>query len=351
MSQRPVINLLVLICGFAASAQAIDYSDAPVWDRASAMAAVRSVDIEPAVFEISNISTLADATTTLNRLRGIETRGDWPLPAREAAIYQFTRSLAEFPRDAVAVEIMQHLLTYQARTLVPHEEHSEAAVPLFNIRAAASGVQNGWQRAESAAEAGVLLGQNPQALVSAFLRSASYTTRAGYLDALRHADMADIRAVQSVALENLRDAPELTRLVGVTATISGDTDAARQLLIHGEGEGLVSALKSIGDGLPRTKAAGLLVIAIQQAPASNASLAIAAWWPLLRHEPAVRELLLDTLADPSLGSAAALALAKSPDIQTIKALQDKAAGDSIAAQRARMALDINRDLLAREMQP
>ena len=75
------------------------------------MAAVRSVNIDAAVYEISNISSLADSETTLTKLKNIETRSDWPLPAREAAIHQFTRSLAELPRAAVAVEIMQQVRT------------------------------------------------------------------------------------------------------------------------------------------------------------------------------------------------------------------------------------------------
>ncbi len=62
----------------------------------------------------------------------------------------------------------------------------------------------------------------------------------------------------------------------------------------------------------------MLIYAIHQAPADNAALAIAAWWPRLRHEAAIRDLLVDKLADPALGAAAALALAQSPDIQTIK---------------------------------
>ena len=57
------------------------------------------------------------------------------------------------------------------------------------------------------------------------------------------------------------------------------------------------------------------------------------------------------LADPELGASAALALAQSPDIQTIKALQDAAKGDSAAARYAQMALDLNRAGLIAEVQP
>jgi len=43
-------------------------------------------------------------------------------------------------------------------------------------------------------------------------------------------------------------------------------------------------------------------------------------------------------------------LAQSPDIQTIKVLQDIAGGNSIAARRAQMALTMNRDRLIGEVQ-
>jgi hypothetical protein len=70
----------------------------------------------------------------------------------------------------------------------------------------------------------------------------------------------------------------------------------------------------------------------------------------LKHEAVIRDLLVEKLADPALGGAAALALAQSPDIQTIKILQDTANGETLEARRAQMALDINRDRLVGEVQ-
>lgn len=345
--------LVTIFCLFVVTNTAVAANHAPStqWDRSSAMAAARSVNIDKAVYEIGNVSSLADGEATLRQLKLLETRDDWPQPAREAALYEFTRSLAGLPREAVAVEVMQHLQNYRAQTLVPHEDHGNTLVPLFNIRGAATGIENGWRRMEFTADAVELLKTDPNRLVSGYMESVDHNRRSGYLDALPLADIVDVTAVQGSALEQFEENPGLTRLIGTTAVITGDIIAAQQLLISGRGAGLAAALRQLDESLPASETAALLIYAIQNAPASNASLAIATWWPRLRHEADIRDLLVDKLADPALGASAALALAQSPDMQTIKALQDIASGNSTAARRAQMALDINRDLLAGEVRP
>ena len=351
MRKHTVFFVLYFICSLAQSAIANQQSPGMQWDRNSAMAAVRSVNIDAAVYAIGGISSLSDGNNTLGKLRNLETRSDWPVPAREAAVYQFTRSLAELPRRAVATEVMQHLLNYQAQTLVPHEDHGDAYIPLFNIRGAAAGVENGWQRAEYSAEAETLLGTNPAALVSAYAKSANHNQRSAYLDTLQHADISTVWEVQSAALEQIDRASALTPVLGITTAITNDTFAIQQLLTNGGGAGLSSALVVLDQQLPHSETAALLTFAIQQAPAGNASLAIAAWWPRLRHDSRMRDLLVAILVDPALGASAALALAQSPDIQTIKMLQDTASGDSASARRAQMALDVNRAGLIGGLRP
>jgi hypothetical protein len=342
---------LLFICFFVQAAFA-NKPDTPArFEHSSAMASVRSVDIDRAVYEIGDISSLADGEITLSRLSDIETRSDWSLPAREAVIYQFTQSLVDLPRDAVAEEVMQHLRNYQPRALVPHEDHGDALVPLFNIRAAAAGIENGWQRKEYAVEASGLLEADPESLVAIYNKSANHNQRSAILETLQYANLANVVMVQNTALALLDQAPALTPLIGVTAVITADTFAVQQLLVNGRGAGLSSALVQVGKRLQYSETANLLVFAVQQAPAVNATLAISAWWPGLRHDADTRDLMTALLADPELGASAALALAQSPDMQTIKVLLDTAAIDSVAGRRARMALDINRDRLVGEHQP
>jgi len=234
---------------------------------------------------------------------------------------------------------------------VPDEDHPNTLVPLFNISAAATGVDNGWQRKAFSVEAMELIRTDPAMLVSAYLESGDRNRRAGYLDTLRQAGLDDIAAVQQAALTAFAHAPELTPLVGLTAVATADSPTVRQLLLHGDGEGLSAALRELDQRLPPLALQGLLTFAVEEAPPVNAALAIAAWWPSMRHVSDLRDLLVEKLADPELGSASALALATDPDIQTIRALQLTAKGDTVAARRARMALDINREQLTGGMRP
>ena len=349
MRKQLTLISLCFICSFAQSA--IADRPATQWDRGSAMAAVRTINIEEAVDEISNIYLLIDKESALNELRNIENRSDWPLPAREAVIFQFTRSLADLPRAAVSTAVMQHLQNYQARILVPHEDHGDVYVPLFNIRAAATGVENTWQRVEFALEADKLLNSNPAALVAGYVDSSNHNQRSAYLDSLQHADLAAVVTVQDIVLQQIDEMSVLTPVLGTTTAITQDILAIKQLLTNGQGVGLSSALKQLNLQLPLSDTAALLQFSIHQAPASNATLAIAAWWPRLSHEADIRDLMVEILADPALGASAALALAQNPDIQTIKTLQDTARGDSVAARRAQMALDVNRARLIGEVRP
>ena len=321
------------------------------WDRNSATAAIHSVDINAAVDSLSNIAPLADGQYMVEQLNQVENRADWPLPAREAAIYQFTQSLANFPPDAVSDDVMEYLKNYQVKTLVPHEDHPTAYMPLFNIRAAATGVENGWAMQAFAFDAQALLGSDPQKLVSGFEKASNINQRRATLEVLGAAHMAEAIAVQNAALERLAESPAMTQLLAVAVTITHDSAAVERLLLDGRGAGLSRAFATIAETLSLAEISELLAFAISRAPAGNATIAMAAWAPIVQHEPGTRDLLIASLADPELGASAALIMARQPDIQTIKILQDTASGDSIAAKRAQMALDLNRDRLIGEERP
>jgi hypothetical protein len=338
---RKILLIVSLLCGVALQALAAA-PGSEYWQRDAALAAARSIGLEQAVREVGDVATLADATAALERLQDLETRPDWPLPAREAALHRFTRSLADLPGDAVAVEVIRHLRTYRARTLVPHDEHPGAWVPLFNIRAAAMGVENTWRREDAASRAALALLDNPPALVDLYARAAGNVQRHGYLEALEFAGIAAVTEVQDEAMQRLASQPALSPLLAAAAAMTGNRQAVEELLVHGRGAGMAAALERFARDAGSDELAGLFEFTVLEAPTPNASLAIAAWWPRLRHDARAREIMLGLLGDAELGSSAALALSRQPDVPTIKALKDMAAGDTRAARQAGRALDLNR---------
>jgi hypothetical protein len=253
-----LFGFLVIGLGFAAPALTSDLEGTEYWDRTNAIAVVQSVKFNAAVLEISDLSSLADGENTVSQLAALANRADWPLPVREAALFQFARSLAELPADAVAHEVIHYLRNYQAKALVPHEEYPQAYIPLFNIRGAISGVTNGWQRQQHARFATILVNTDPEKLVADFAKSSNPNQKAGYLDALRFASMATVISVQDIALEQLEATPGLSPIIALTAVITTDLTAIEQLLLKAQGAGLSAALNELEEQLTPNDTASLL---------------------------------------------------------------------------------------------
>jgi hypothetical protein len=349
LSRKSCLTLVLLIAIHAstASAQLLEQESATeVWDRSSAMASLHSVDFKTAVDDLINAASLADGDNTIQSLISLSRRNDWPQPAREAALLQFTRSLATRSSQSVDPDILQYLSEYQTQVMVFGEHGSEQ--PLFNIRAAAAGVENGWLRIDSARQASLILNESPGNWLAMFSTALHPAQRSGYLDALQEADPATILAVQNQSLQLPGDSPELTAVLAATIFLTNDPATAQWLLLSGKGAPLAPALNKLSVTFSIDELARLLEFAIQQAPLETAALAIAAWGPQLSSQPAIQQLLLDTLAEPTLGSSAALALANKPNIQTIRELQLLSNSEGLGAERARMALEINRKKLILE---
>lgn len=319
---------------------------AQLWDHSAAMNSSRSVDVDTVVGQLVNPATLTDGKRTVRALTDLSLRDDWPAPAREAAIYNFTRALATRSSQSVDPDILEYLSGYQPQVLV-EGEHGEK-LPLFNIRGAAAGVENGWLRADSTQQAFNAMREGPGKWLALYVSAQHPAQRSGYLDALKLAEPDDIRLVQTEALQQLADNAQLTAVVAATIALNFDTAATRQLLLNALGAELAPALENLTTAVNIEELAALLEFAVKQSPAENAALAIASWGPTLSAQAETRQLLLNTLADPELGSAAALALANKPNIQTIRELQLLAEGQGLAARRAQLALEINRDSVIQE---
>ena len=143
-------------------------------------------------------------------------------------------------------------------------------------------------------------------------------------------------------------------MAGTAALNLSDLPALEALVVKGRGAGLADVLRKTSQQLPETQRSVLLLSAIQHASAENAALAIALLAPGLSADAAVTQTLFELLADNSLGSAAALALARNPNPEVAAQQQHLAATadatktntqntiQSEGARRARMAVEMRK---------
>jgi hypothetical protein len=334
--------LLLFLLHFAWIVAAQAGSPAPNWDRALALRTIDKVEMADRIKPLYQMARAGSSSELLESLLAIEQDPALPAPARDYLVFSFAVGLGDLDPGTVAPEVLAYLSTYEAHTLVAHEEHPDVAVPLFNIPAAAAGVRSRWERQRAAARATELLQGQPDSWVTAYL-AATRTERRGFMDALDSASIATLRELGRAALAQLDERPELTLLAARAGHGSGDTKLLQQAIARGGGPDLSWALRAAARELSAEECIGLLEHALRQGSDTQAALAIAHLAPARLDEPAVQELLFSTLADRNLGAAAALVLGASPDPALQSRLNDIASqGTGLAKARAALAIESQR---------
>jgi len=343
MSPAFVIRLCAAATLLAAlAAQAQTTLPRPNWDVQEARQAAAQVDALAAAKPLFRLARAGRTDELLAALEALADRADWPEPAREQALHLFALGLADLPPGTVSRKVTGWLLAYSPRTLVPHEDHPQAAVPLYRIGAAAAGSLNAWARQSAAAEADHLLEESPDAWLAVFL-AADPVRQRGFLDALDSARTEPLRRLSDQALLRLPGEPAVTPVVARAGLLLADPALLQTAVSRGGGPGLAPALRSAARHLDEAERTDLLIDAVRRAPAANASLAIAELAPGLLRQPEVAELLFERLADRAIGAAAALALAKSKDPRILERLDHLARdGGGLAAHRAAIATEAAR---------
>lgn len=344
---KPSLAAGLLWCATAALVDAADVW--PGWTRESAARALSQVDTSVTVQSLTELTVAGAETDLLLLLDATRERGDWPAPARDAAVFEYARALSKLPADAVPPVVMSYLGNYTSLTWVPHDDHHHGQVPLLNVRAVARGVENGWLRQEARFEGLALLRARPDSLVDAWLIEAHPAVRAGYLEALEQSTPQHISAVSRAAGDRLAGRPGLTALAGRAALLADDEDALGVVLAQGEGP----ALQHLMQALPTedaTRTQRLFEAALSSANPDSATLAIALLYPSLAGTSDADAALLARLGDGTLGAPAALALATSPARDTQLALEALATtSDRPESRRARMALDLRSEQATEDM--
>lgn len=311
----------------------------PNWDRVLALQSAALGDYDGQRQEWFRQLRAGDHEAVLQSIRQFTAANESSSPAREQQLFLFTVALADFPPEQVPAGLLAFLANYSPQTLVAHEESATSAMALFNIPAAARGVQSEFTRQRAESHAASLLTGSAEVWIRGYL-DASPTARAGFLAALDVASSTQLLELDRNARRLMDAEPDLTVVAGRTALAMPDVQSMRHVLELGSGRDVTSMLRSAAGKLSSGDRAELLLSSIESAPSQNAALAIALLSPGLQTVPQVISTLFDLLGDPDLGSAAALALARIDEPIISAQLVQLGRSKGLAATRARMAISL-----------
>ena len=290
-------------------------------------------------------STSADSL--LDALETLQTDNSIPLPARERVLYDLAVALrTSLPSDA-GRQAMVLLSQYQSQATIPHQEsRGRINLPLYPVAAAARGTLTVWARQAAAENAGINLRGNAQAVLSAYIQASGEPHSAGLLDALESAPLDDLAALRVAVLSELPTTPAVAPVAAVLARRLSDEALCDAVIESGD---LLSARRLL-EQVPEIFAPPQALAVLQRASTKKplASVAIMAIEHLLPTVPAATDFLLNTLADPSRGGSAAVALAKVEDTAVIQSMAKRLANsqDKQVQSNVALALMLNSSLEA-----
>jgi len=318
--------------------------DIPVanWQRASARLAVAETNSEPVLTELLGLADSAPADQTINKIEALIKRSDWPLPAREQTLFVFTQELRFRAPFSVPMAVVQYLQTYQPRVLVPHQDHPNSAVPLYPIRAAASGIRTHWTRNQARTDARRLLIEDPTSLVQTYLAAGDSAVVAGIEDSLLGADRVALMDLAALLATLPQYAQQLAVFTGKIAIAAGDTELLLRALGDLPAASQGQILRQAAEYLTPADSAKLLSRIIADAPVATAALAIANLAPVNLKFEALESVLQESLATPGLTTTVALALTRygSPSAkQNLHALS-RSQDNPAMARRIQLVLDM-----------
>ena len=313
------------------------------WSRQQAAAAAHSPAAPPLREELSAYLRAGEDAAALALIRELPGHAGLSAPARESLVLGFVHSLRVEAPGSVDQVLIDYLLDYPESVMVEHHDHPEHLEPLYGIRSAMAGVTHHWTRHQAALEGGTLLREKPERLASAFMAASDPARRRGLIDAVDTASARQLSAVIASAMEQLDHAADLAHLAGHAAVAARDAASVAQLVTVATGPAINETLRLAAARFDASQQAQVLSAALSSGRAENAALAIAHLAPgsLLDIRPA----LVTQLADPELGSAAALALARHPSAElrgTLSTIAEREVG--LASHRARLALNLMQTL-------
>ena len=275
MKHTVILLILPLLLAGNVSGQSMP---GPNWDPAAAAISADTGEARNTLDALYQLARRGEADELLALVRVIAEDTNQKGPERDYVLHSLALALADFEPGVIGPEVLEFLRETRSSVRIPHAENPAMGIPLFNIRAAATGSLAEWARLRNPPQE-----KDTTPLdVDAFIGSLPDLAGPGFAAHLRQA-------------RGVYDASEL------------------------------EAVLLAAPALPQVAAASVVVAELS---------------PGLLGRPAVDDYLFDLLNHPQLGSTAALALGRHGDVSVLERLADLAATDAgLASRRASLALD------------
>ena len=302
-----ILILAALTCVVSPDARA-----EPNWDRALARQEVSRMDSQAVLKPLFQLARSGQNDALIAALDAIRRNPDLSAPQKDYLHHRFALNLGDLDPNAVSEAVLEYLSTYEPGTRVMFEDLPRHAVPMFNVRSAAAGARNRWDRMEGTDKSVRMLSGSPDHWLDAYL-AAGPAARRGYVDALDTATRSQLGQLGRAALSRLESNPELTMVAARAGLDSGDMNVLRQSVALGSGPGVSNALRMASRRLDDKQAVALLNHAIEHGSETAAGLAIAHLAPSRLDSLAVVESLFSALESDNLKAGAAMVLGASED--------------------------------------
>ena len=311
---------------------------APTWTQSEVAAVMVQVDTQPELRALDRLARAGDTAAVLARIAQVQARSDWPAPARESVLFNFTQALSDLPPGTLDARVIDRLSAIRPEVRLPHPDDDRLGVPMFNIPAAAAGTATEWRRRAASRDAATLLAGDTDDWIDGFL-AGDRVERSGFLDALDTAADVRLRDLAVTLGPRLGSEPGLAAAAAWAGILLRDGPLFAQALDGEPPAGLAEFVRRAAGAFDPVQARRTAAALATSAPASTTAVVLAAWAPLLLQDADGAEFLFALLEDEDLGLAAALALARNGDAAMRARLATVAAGAADRpAQRAAIAL-------------
>ncbi len=291
--------------------------------------------------------SLADkpAARSIEILQAFTSRQDQSITATEYALWQLATSARQQAGDSLDPEVLSYLINYSSLSRVEHPENPNYSLPLFNIRATATGALALRERQQDL-EVAQGMAQQPNAFLTHYLL-VKPLSQAALRQAAIDLPAATIEQLLALGMQQLNKADNskqnLLALIDLNSELafeSGNINSLATIIATEESLRLPYLITRISTKLPAQQSKDLLYQASKLSP-QIAAIAINELARFAATDTAVYHSLITWLGDPQLGSAAALALSttKQPQLKS-ELLELSTTQQKTTSMNAQLALDL-----------